>query len=63
MARRWWRLHPARRNEDGTPAEPQQHELAMLMADGDALATRRKRLSSLSWFMAALCEPIARRAN
>ncbi|HEX5446082.1 MAG TPA: hypothetical protein VFW87_19805, partial [Pirellulales bacterium] len=23
----------------------------------------RRRLSSLSWFMAALCEPIARRAN
>lgn len=63
VARRWWRLHPGQRNEDGTPAEPQAHEVAMLMADRDALATRRKRLSSLSWFMAALCEPIARRAN
>lgn len=63
MARRWWRLHPGRRNEDGTPAEPQPRELAMLVADPSALDARRKRLSSLSWFMAALCEPIARRAN
>jgi len=22
VARRWWQLHPTRRNEDGTPAEP-----------------------------------------
>ncbi|HJT33993.1 MAG TPA: hypothetical protein VJ783_18250, partial [Pirellulales bacterium] len=63
VARRWWRLHPGRRNVDGTPAEPEPHELAMLLADAEALATRRKRLSSLSWFMASVCEPIARRAN
>ncbi|HJT30893.1 MAG TPA: hypothetical protein VJ783_02420 [Pirellulales bacterium] len=31
---------------DGTPAEPEPHELAMLLADAEALATRRKRLSS-----------------
>ncbi len=35
----------------------------MLLADADALAKRRRRLSSLSWFMAALCEPVARRAD
>ncbi len=46
VALRWWRLHPGRRNEDGTPAEPEPHELAMLLAD--ALAKRRRRLSSLS---------------
>ena len=63
VARRWWRLHPGRRNRDGTPAEPEPRELAMLMADAEALGTRRKRLSSLSWFMASVCEPIARRAN
>lgn len=63
VARRWWRLHPGRRNEGGTPAEPEPHELATLLADAEALAKRRRRLSTLSWFMAALCEPIARRAN
>ncbi len=35
----------------------------MLTADEDALAERRRRLASLSWFMRCLSEPIARRAN
>ncbi|HEX5446608.1 MAG TPA: hypothetical protein VFW87_22510 [Pirellulales bacterium] len=54
VASRWWRLHPGRRKDDGTPAEPEPQELAMLLADADALAKRRRRLPSLSWFMAAL---------
>ena len=35
----------------------------MLAADGEQLAERRRRLSSLSWFMRCLAEPIARQAN
>jgi hypothetical protein len=63
VALRWWRLHPARRNEDGTPAEPNSQEIAGLLADADALAMHRRRLSSISWWMRSCCEPIARRAN
>jgi REP element-mobilizing transposase RayT len=63
VVRRWWRLHPLRRNEDGTAAEPNSQEIAGLLADTDALSEHRRRLSSLSWWMRSLCEPIARRAN
>lgn len=63
VARRWWRLFPKRRSEDGNPAEPSKYELRMLTASEDALEERRRRLASLSWFMRCLCEPIARRAN
>ncbi len=63
VARRWWNLFPSRREEDGSPAQPRAHELEMLTVDARALEERRKRLSSLSWFMRCLCETIARRAN
>lgn len=70
VARRWWRLFPKRRDEQGQAAEPEEHELRMLLADADVLTERRRRLSSLSWFMRCLSwfmrclsEPIARRAN
>ena len=63
VARRWWNLFPARKDEEGRPARPEPHELAMLQADEDALAEKRRRLSSISWLMRCLAEPIARRAN
>jgi hypothetical protein len=47
----WWRLHPLRRNEDGTPAEPDAQEIAGLLADADTLTGHRRRLSNISWWM------------
>ncbi len=45
------------------PVDPLERAVAMLCADPALMATIRGRLSSLSWFMCALAEPIARRAN
>lgn len=56
-------MHLGRRDESGLPAEPEPAEIAIVLADADSLASRTRRLSSLSPFMAALCEPIARRAS
>ena len=63
MARRWWFLFPGRRDAENNPEKPTEMELRMLMADSEALEERRRRLSSLSWFMRCLAERIAREAN
>ena len=63
VAKRWWRLFPWRRNQDGSPAEMRADELRGMLADSNKLTEWRKRLASVSWFMRCLAEPIARQAN
>ena len=63
VARRIWNLFPGRKDPDGSPAEPREHELRMLMASGEGMARYRRRLCDISWLMRQLAEHIARRAN
>ena len=50
VARRWWNVFPQRKNEDGSLAEPEAHELDRRRADPAVQQERRQRLSSLSAF-------------
>ena len=63
VARRWLMLCPVRKNDDGTPAEPNASELAAITNDPDQLKELRSRLSHVSWFMKMVAERIAKRAN
>jgi REP element-mobilizing transposase RayT len=63
VALRWWRLFPPRDDATGEPAEPGEHDLAMITGNTERLSELRKRLSNVSWFMRCLCEKIARDGN
>ena len=63
VARKWWLLCPARKNPDGSPAEPTEFELNAIRNDAAGLKDKRIRLSSISWFMRFLSERIAKEAN
>ena len=63
VARRWWMLHPKRKNKDGSPAEPTDADLGPIVNVPSRLAQIRRRLSDMSWWMKSLAEPIARRSN
>ena len=63
VARRWLRVYPGKRVLDGQWIEPTQAQVEALAQDKVKLKKIRKRLSSISWFMGALSEYVARRAN
>jgi len=63
VARRWLRLFPERRNEDGSPAEPSKPEIDSIVNDPEKLSKRRGRLSDISWWARCTAENIARQSN
>jgi REP element-mobilizing transposase RayT len=62
IAERWAILFPLR-DDDGNPLPPAPDYLNARANDAEWIATRRARLSSVSWYMKLLKERIARRAN
>ncbi len=63
VARRWLRVYPGHWVLDGNWIEPSEEHVKELAEDTDKIAIIRKRLSNVSWFMAALAEYVARRSN
>ena len=63
VAQKWWMLCPARKEKDGSPAEPTKFELNSIRNDKTGLKEKRVRLSSVSWFMRFLAERVAKVAN
>lgn len=63
VAIRWLSLHPGRIIEDFVCVEPNEAQISDLLKDPDKIQRIRKDISSCSYFMKDLCEPIAKRAN
>ena len=62
VAKRWLKVFPGPLKHDDDPGLAERFAIAIL-GNPKRLTELRKRLGSLSWFMKALNEPIARQAN
>jgi REP element-mobilizing transposase RayT len=63
IARRWLTVYARKHDDAGNPIAPSDKEIEEAAKDWSWIATRRRRLGDLGWFMKALKEPIAGRAN
>jgi hypothetical protein len=64
VARRWLKICRLIHSPDGQTIRPvTEQDVAAQLAEPDRAQVLRERLSSVSYFMKALCEHVARRAN
>lgn len=63
VAQRWLQLCPVRKNKQGVAKEPSEAELNAIRKRPERLATIRRRLSDISWWMRLLSQPLAVLAN
>jgi hypothetical protein len=59
----WWRLSAASRAADGSTKPISRRRLKKMLADRETIRQYRRRLSSISWFMSYLKQPLAQLAN
>ena len=63
VARRWLSVYPHAYLPDGTPVVPADAVITARAQDAGWVEERRTRLANLGWYMKALKETIAKRAN
>ena len=63
VIRAWWSISPTYRKKDGSPGKISGKRLAKLLTDTKYLTERRRRLSSISWWMRYLTQSLAVSAN
>ncbi len=63
VVRRWLAVSKLAKSRDGQLREPNPARVTLELAIPGRVAVLRKRLSDPSWFMATLCEYVARRSN
>jgi hypothetical protein len=63
VARRWMSVYPRAYRADGTPELPHEAVITAAAQDVAWVAERRTRLANLGWYMKAVKEAIAKRAN
>lgn len=63
IVRNWLKITRLKRGSSIDDWQPSQERVQQILADPKLVKRLARRLSNLSWFMGALCENIARRAN
>ena len=63
IARRWLRLCPVRKDQNGEPVEPSDSELSLILNNPRRIAELRIRLSDISWWMRMTTEKIAKQVD
>ena len=63
IVRNWLKIAKLKRGSDIKDWEPEEQRVRIEMSDPKRVKKLRRRLANVSWYMATLCENVARRAN
>ena len=63
VVRNWLKIAKLKRGSDIKEWDPDEQRVRMEMSDRKRVKKLRRRLANVSWYIATLCENVARRAN